>query len=135
MSSNPFSSITGLPLYKLSVHSRILSVSEIPLPATIFDSFVQLNRSQVVNGPDLSSTCIEFEGILAGRTVKVLLDSGASANFLDDELVHELALPTIPMSSPVTVRVADGRTSVVGTSVTTDLTFGTLHLGITCIPT
>ena len=88
-----------------------------------------------MNGPDLSSTCIEFEGTLAGRTVKVLLDSGASANFIDNAFVSELALPTIPMSSPVTVRVADGRTSVVGNSVTTDLTVGTLHLGITCIPT
>ena len=79
------------------------------MAATCFDSFVQLNTSQVVNGLDLSSTCIEFEGILAGRPVRILLDSGASANFIDDKLVQELSLPTIPLSSPVTVRVADGR--------------------------
>ena len=87
-----------------------------------------------MNGPDLTSTCIEFEGTLAGRTIIVLLDSGASANFVSDELVHELSLPTIPISSPVNVRVADGRCFVVKSSVTVDLTLGTLQVGVTCLP-
>ena len=33
----------------------------------------------------------------------------------------------VPISSPVTVRVADGRTSVVGNSVSIDLTVGSLR--------
>jgi hypothetical protein len=64
-----------------------------------------------------------------------LLDSGASANFIDAQLVQELSLPTSPLSSPVTIRVADGRTSVVGNNVSTDLTVGTLKFGVTCLPT
>ena len=55
----------------------------------------------------------------------MLLDSGASANFVSDKLVSELSLPTVSMSSPVTVRVADGRSSVVQSSATVDLTVGT----------
>ena len=52
----------------------------------------------IVDTPDLSSTCIEFVGNLAGREVRVLLDSGASANFVSDTLLHELSLPTAPIS-------------------------------------
>eukprot|EP00884_Botryococcus_braunii_P013874 jgi/Botrbrau1/22488/Bobra.114_2s0014.1 len=37
-SSAQFSSITGLQLYQLSVHTRLLSVREKPLPAPVFDS-------------------------------------------------------------------------------------------------
>jgi hypothetical protein len=110
-------------------------VREKPLPATCFDSFAQLYSGLIVNAPDLSSTCIEFEGTLAGRPVRVLLDSGASANFVNSDLVHELSLPTAPISSPVTVRVADGRTSVVKHSVTADLSVGTMHFGVTCMAT
>jgi hypothetical protein len=57
----------------------------------------------------------------------VLLDSGASANFVSSDLVHDLSLPIVTISSPVTVRVADGRTSVVKNSVTADLSVGTMH--------
>ena len=88
-----------------------------------------------MNGPDLSSTCIEFEGILAGRPVRILLDSGASANFIDNKLVQELALPTASLSSHVAIRVADGRTSIVESSVAIDLTVGSLDFGVTCLPT
>eukprot|EP00884_Botryococcus_braunii_P017164 jgi/Botrbrau1/4130/Bobra.0192s0005.1 len=129
------SSNTGLPLFRCLVQTGCLSVKKKPLPATSFDSFVQINSRHIVDGLDLSSTCIEFEGILAGRPVRILLDSGASANFIDDKLVQELALPTVPLSSHVTVGVADGRTSVVGHSVSTDLTVGTLGFGLTCLPT
>jgi hypothetical protein len=106
----PLASSTGLPLFMLSVHSGISTVREKPLPATCFYSFAQLYSGLIVNAPDLSSTCIEFEGTLAGRPVRVLLDSGASANFVNTDLVQELSLPTAPFSSPVNVRVADGRT-------------------------
>jgi hypothetical protein len=119
----------------LSVHSGVSTVREKPLPATCFDSFAQLYSGLIVNAPDLSSTCIEFEGTLAGRLVSVLLDSGASANFVNSDLVHELSLPTAPISSPVNVRVADGRTSVVKHSVTADLSVGTMHFGVICMPT
>lgn len=88
-----------------------------------------------MNAPDLSSTCIKFEGTLHGRTVKVLLDSGAAANFVSNDLVHELTLPTISISSLVTVRVADGISSVVRSSVTAVLNVGTLHVRVTCLPT
>jgi hypothetical protein len=118
-----------------SVHSCCLTVREKPLPKTCLDSFVQLHSNLIVDTPDLSSTCIEFEGHLAGRPVRVLLDSGASANFVSDKLVSELSLPTVSMSSPVTVRVADGRSSVVQSSATVDLSVGSLQVGITCLPT
>ena len=89
----------------------------------------------MVDTPDLSATCIEFVGNLSGREIRVLLDSGASANFISDKIVHELALPTASISSPLTVRVADGRTSVVQSNVTTDLSVGSLHFRVTCLPT
>jgi hypothetical protein len=118
-----------------SLYSCVLTVREKPLIETCFDSFVQLSSHMGVDTPDLSFTCIEFVGNLAGREVRVLLDSGASANFVSDTLLHELSLPTDPMSSHVTVRVADGRTSVVQSSVTTDLSVGFLQFGVTCLPT
>jgi hypothetical protein len=85
-------SSTGLPLFMLSVHSGVSSVREKPLPATCFDSFAQLSSAFIVNAPDLSSTCIEFEGTLAGRPVRVLLDSGAFANFVNSDLVQKLSV-------------------------------------------
>eukprot|EP00884_Botryococcus_braunii_P011744 jgi/Botrbrau1/20570/Bobra.145_2s0117.1 len=133
--SSPHCYSSGLPLFRCFVRTGCLSVKQKPLPATSFDSFVQLNTSQTVNGPDLSSTCIEFEGILAGRPVRILLDSGASANCIDNELVQELALPTASLSSHVAIRVADGRTSIVESSVAIDLTVGSLDFGVTCLPT
>jgi hypothetical protein len=84
-----FVSTSGLPLYMLSVHTGILAVKEKPIAATCFDSFVQLNSCMSVAGPDLSSTCVEFEGTLMGRAVRVLLDSGASANFVSPTFVNE----------------------------------------------
>jgi hypothetical protein len=131
----PFGCNRGLPLYMFSLYSCVLSVREKPLNRTCFDSFVQLSSHLVVDTPDLSATCIEFVGNLSGREIRVLLDSGASANFISDKIVHELALPTASISSPVTVRVADGRTSVVQSNVTTDLSVGSLHFRVTCLPT
>eukprot|EP00884_Botryococcus_braunii_P008953 jgi/Botrbrau1/18059/Bobra.0062s0045.1 len=131
----PHGCSSGLPLFRCFVQTGLLSVKEKPLAATCFDSFVQLNTSHVVDGLDLSSTWIEFEGILAGRPVRILLDSGASANFVDEQLVQELSLPTMPLSSHVTIRVADGRTSVLGSNVSMDLTVGFLDFGVTCLPT
>jgi hypothetical protein len=135
----PPASSTSLPLFMLTVHSGVSTVREKPLPATCFDSFAQLYSCLIVNAPDLSSTCIDFEGTLAGRHVRVLLDSGASANFVNSDLVHELSLPIAPISSPVTVRVADGRISVVKQSVTADLwvrwTLGSLACPQNCTTT
>jgi hypothetical protein len=125
---------SGLPLFRCLVQTGLLSVKEKPLAATCFDSFM-LNTSQFVDSPDLSSTCIEFAGVLAGRHVRILLDSGASANFVDQHLVQELSLPTASISSPVTIRVADGRTTVVGSSVSVDLSVGSLDCRVTCLPT
>ena len=135
-SSPPFGCNTDLPLYMFSLYSCVLTVREKPLmKQTCFDSFAHLSSHMIVDTPDLSSTCIEFVGNLAGREVRVLLDSGASANFVSDTLLHELTLPTVPMSSPVNVRVADGRTTVVQSNVTTDLSVGSFKFGVTCLPT
>jgi hypothetical protein len=100
-SSPPLGCNTGLPLYMLSLYSCSLTVGEKPMNRTCFDSFVQLSSHLVVDTPDLSSTCIEFVGNLSGREIRVLLDSGASANFTSDKVMHELALPTAPISSRV----------------------------------
>jgi len=43
------SSKTGLPLFRCLVQTGCLSVKKKPLPATSFDSFVQLSTSQTVN--------------------------------------------------------------------------------------
>jgi hypothetical protein len=133
--SPPLAWGTGLLLFLLTLHSGVSTVREKPLPATCFDSFAQLYSGLIVNAPDLCSTCIGFEGTLAGRPVRVLLDSGASANFVNSDLVHELSLPIAPISSPVTLRAADGRTSVVKHSVTAALSVGTMDFGVTCMPT
>lgn len=130
-----FVSASGLPLYMLSVYSGILAVKEKPIAATCFDSFVQLHSCMSVAGPDLSSTCVEFEGTLMGRTVRVLLDSGASANFVSETLVTEHPLPTNKLSTPVNIHVADGRSTVASTFVAADLTVGTFQCGVNCLPT
>jgi hypothetical protein len=75
-------------------------VREKPLPATCFDSFAQLYSGLIVNAPDLSSTCIEFEGTLAGRPVRVLLDSGASANFVNSALCMSFPYPLLLLVHP-----------------------------------
>ena len=134
-SSPPLGYSKGLPLFMFSLYSCVLTVREKPMRETCFDSFVQLSAHMIVDTPDVTSTCIEFVGNLAGRDVRVLLDSGASANFVSDTLLRELSLPTTPISSPVSVRVADGRTSIVQSSITTDLSVGTLQFGVTCLPT
>ncbi len=50
-----------------SLYSCVLAVREKPLIEICFDSFVQLSSHMIVDTHDLSSTCIEFVGNLAGR--------------------------------------------------------------------
>ena len=77
-------------------------------------------------GVDFSSTCIEFRGSVHGRECRVLLDSGATANFVSEIFSAELTLPPVLLSPPVVVNMADGRASVTTHSVSLDLTVGSL---------
>jgi len=98
------------------------------------ESCFQPNVDASVQTADLSSTCIEFVGSLKGRKVKILLDSGASANFVKCSLVEELTLPTNLLSPSVTVHQADGQSAVAHHIVSVDLAIGNLQCGVNCLP-
>lgn len=131
-----FVSHAGTHLVMMSMFSKILSVVEKTKTCTHTpDSCTQPEQHNTVHTPDLSSTCIEFVGTIHDRECKVLLDSGATANFVSDQFVKELNLPTAPLKTPVSVNLADGRNSVSNHSAEVDLVLGSLHCRVQCIPT
>jgi len=110
----PFSGRRGhLRHVYVAVHSQILASKKDSsalfhaCPDSSADSSKESCRkptwSDTAHMADLSSTCIEFVGTLHDRKVRILLDSGASANFVKSSLVDELTLPTVLLRSPVTV--------------------------------
>ena len=58
----------------------------------------------------VDSKLLVFEGDLAGRKVSILVDSGASAQFISDRLAHELALPLTEKKIGDRVKLANGLT-------------------------
>lgn len=130
-----FVSISGCSYVLMSVFSTVPAVGVKPKPVTHFDSLFQLHTDLTVSTPDLSSTCIDFVGMVQGRECRILLDSGASCNFVSESLVKDMPLPTTALDTPVQVQVADGRCSIANHFVTADLTVGTLQCRVNCIPT
>ncbi len=55
---------------------------------------------------------------------RVLLDSGATRKFVGSTFAVDLALPSTELSQPVIVNLADGRNTVVKSSVQVDLGIG-----------
>ncbi len=72
---------------------------------------------------------------MLGRECRVLLDCGATASFVSESFIAGLSLPTSQLSPPVVVNLADGRAFVAASSVSLDLTVGTLQFQVDCIPT
>ena len=58
--------------------------------------------------PDLSKVLITFSVSIRGQTVKCLIDSGASDDFLDRHLATSLDLPTVRASEKRRVKMANG---------------------------
>ena len=59
---------------------------------------------------------------------RVLLDSGASENFISSSFVSICGLPTLPLRQPFTVRAANGSPLTVNTFVRSLLRFEGVHL-------
>jgi len=66
-------------------------------------------------------------GKINGHPAWILLDSGASRNFLDENFVNNNNIP-LQTSSPMTIELADGRKQETNTSVRIkDLSLGSYH--------
>jgi hypothetical protein len=85
--------------------------------------------------PDLSHTCIQFEGLVQGVACRVLLDNGATANFVSEEFMHALVLPTMLLNSLLTVNLVDGRAKVTDQVCAVDLSVGSFQFRVDCLPT
>ncbi|KAG1664706.1 hypothetical protein FOA52_006681 [Chlamydomonas sp. UWO 241] len=57
---------------------------------------------------DADSVLLVFDGEVAGRKVTIMIDSGASTQFVSESLVHELALPVTEKELGNPVRLANG---------------------------
>ncbi len=113
----------------------MLSLSPaIEKPTALSHPFNLLPHLSSSAGVDFSSTCIEFRGCVLGRECRVLLDSGASANFASESFIADISLPTSQLSHPVVVNLADGRASVTASSVSLDLAVGTLQSQVDGVP-
>lgn len=88
-----------------------------------------------VTPDDLSTTCITFSGVVAGRPVSVLLDGGAESNFVSSATVREGAWPLQPLDTLVKIVMADGSHSLSNNVTTVNLELGTLSTPVSLIPT
>jgi predicted aspartyl protease len=59
---------------------------------------------------EADSKLLVFQGELEGRKVSILVDSGASAQFMSESLAHELALSLTEKKIGTDVKMADGTT-------------------------
>ncbi|KAG1657974.1 hypothetical protein FOA52_008034 [Chlamydomonas sp. UWO 241] len=57
---------------------------------------------------DADSVLLVFDGEVAGRKVTIMIDSGASTQFVSESLVHKLALPETEKELGNSVRLANG---------------------------
>ena len=60
-----------------------------------------------LDNPD--SKLMLLAGSVAGVPMKILVDSGASSNFIDSQLVHDTLLTTTAQPVPVSIQLANGQ--------------------------
>ncbi|KAF9944240.1 hypothetical protein BGZ72_002620, partial [Mortierella alpina] len=85
------------------------SVSEsvpVPIPEPVPSV---LNQTSVHNLSQNSAPLLYLPAKIKNTTVHFMLDSGATNNFLKQELVHQLDLPTSKLKKPIHISFADGR--------------------------
>lgn len=71
-----------------------------------------------------NSDLLIYEGRVGGARVKVLVDPGATHNFVSTELVKKLSLKTIPKTTSDSVRFADGSVAASNEAALLDFTLG-----------
>ena len=62
------------------------------------------------NGTANRNRLVQFQGTIASSPCSILVDCGASRDFISQEKVEKLKLPTVLMDTPFGVSMADGRT-------------------------
>lgn len=63
--------------------------------------------SSKASSGSMTSSTLQFQGHLRGRSILILIDSGSSHSFLSAEFASQL--PDLkPLAQPMSVRVADG---------------------------
>ncbi len=80
-----------------SLYGQSSTSSETFLHSLIIDSDAS---DPVVQLPDLSSTCIVFEGMVQGKSCRVLLDSGASGNFISQSFWLLILILSLRLCTP-----------------------------------
>jgi dUTP pyrophosphatase len=58
-------------------------------------------------------TVLTLQGTIQGESVKILIDSGASTNYLSEKIAKKIGLKTTELSNPIQTAVADGFTHTV----------------------
>ena len=64
--------------------------------------------SAPVTNTQARETLIRYQGTIAGKPAQILIDSGASQNFIDQDFVKKYRLKTFKTSSQTTVNMANG---------------------------
>jgi hypothetical protein len=93
------------PLFSPSLSQQLGHLS--PLVAATPGWIAEETFSQLASAPH--PTLLTFDGKLHGRPVKVLVDCGASSNFVSTTFVAQHGLETVPANKPFVVRLADGQ--------------------------
>ena len=102
------------PKAKVTVIEEHLSSSSSSPPPSAEFVHIEENQEQL----------LRFNGKINGRPAWILLDSGASKNFVDQKFVHKNRIPKKP-TTPFSVELADGRKK----EVTTEVEVKALELG------
>jgi hypothetical protein len=76
----------------------------------------QSSSAEFVHIEENQEQLLRFNGKINGRPAWILLDSGASKNFVDQKFVHKNRLPK-KATTPFSVELADGRRKEVNTEV------------------
>lgn len=64
-------------------------------------------RAHLLTKEDPNSQMLEFKGFINKSKIDILIDSGASRNFIDENFVKDLGLPTRKISN-LAVKIANG---------------------------
>jgi hypothetical protein len=79
--------------------------SEPDTPVAAEQTFMLLSATAV--SPTLHPRTLQFQGMIQGQSINILLDSGSTSSFLGTKLAGSLK-GVQPLSSPTSVKVADG---------------------------